>query len=72
MTDPIRTTDGFLRLREVLTLFPVSKSAWYAGIAAGRYPAGIKLSERVSAWRRSDIVALMARVESEARKSSAA
>ncbi|TFZ02952.1 AlpA family phage regulatory protein [Ramlibacter henchirensis] len=44
--------DRLLRLPEVLRLYPVSKSAWYAGITAGRYPAGIKLSSRSVAWRK--------------------
>jgi predicted DNA-binding transcriptional regulator AlpA len=50
--------DRLLRLPEVLQIFPVSRSAWYQGIAQGRYPAGIKLSVRTVAWRKSDIDAL--------------
>lgn len=50
---------GFVRLRIVLSYFPVSKSTWWAGIKAGKYPAGIKLSERVTAWRAEDIRALI-------------
>ncbi|MBX9900355.1 MAG: AlpA family phage regulatory protein [Burkholderiaceae bacterium] len=41
---------GYLRLPEVLYYFPVSKSTWYAGIKASKYPAGVKLSERCTAW----------------------
>lgn len=50
--------ERLLRLPEVLQIFPVSRSAWYKGIAQGRYPAGIKLSVRTVAWRKSDIDAL--------------
>jgi prophage regulatory protein len=53
---------GFLRLKDVLKLYPVSKSAWYAGIAAGRHPRPVKLGgagARTSAWRRVDIRALL-------------
>ncbi len=50
---------GFLRLSDVLKVFPVSKSTWWAGIKAGKYPAGIKLSERVTAWRAEDIRSLI-------------
>jgi len=39
----------------------VSKSAWYAGCAAGRYPAPIKLGPKVTVWRYSDVVALIER-----------
>jgi predicted DNA-binding transcriptional regulator AlpA len=46
---------GYLRLPEVLALFPVSKSTWWAGIKKGRYPVGVKLSERTTAWRVEDI-----------------
>lgn len=50
----------FLRLPEVLALFPVSRTAWYQGIKDGKYPAPVKLSERTAAWRVSDIRALLA------------
>lgn len=52
-------TDSFLRLTQVLAIVPVSRSTWYAGIQAGRYPAPVKLGERASAWRRSDIERLV-------------
>lgn len=51
---------GFIRLPQVLSLFPVSRTAWYEGIKKGIYPAPIKLSERTAAWRCSDIRALLA------------
>lgn len=51
---------GFLRIREVLAAFPVSRTAWYQGIKEGRFPAPVKLSERTAAWRVSDIRALLA------------
>lgn len=41
-------------------MFPVSRSAWYKGIAEGRYPAGIKLSTRTVGWKKSDLDALVA------------
>lgn len=51
---------GFVRLSQVLSLFPVSRTAWYEGIKDGKYPAPIKLSERTAAYRVSDIRALLA------------
>jgi len=51
---------GFLRLPQVLEFIPVSKTAWYEGIAKGLYPAPVKLSERTSAWRVEDIRKLIA------------
>lgn len=56
--------DRILRLQEVLRLFPVSRSAWYQGIAEGRYPAGVKLSARAVGWKKSDIDKLLASLTS--------
>ncbi len=50
---------GYIRLPDVLRLIPVSKSTWWVGIKAGRYPKGVKLSARVTAWRVEDICALI-------------
>jgi prophage regulatory protein len=46
---------GFLRLEQVLQLFPVSKSQWWHGVKTGLYPASVKLSPRITVWRASDI-----------------
>lgn len=46
---------GFLRLRQVLALIPVSRATWWQGVADGRYPPGVKLSPRCTAWRAEDI-----------------
>ena len=54
---------GFVRLPAIVAphgVFPVSKSTWWAGIAAGRYPRPVRLSERTSAWRVDDIRKLIA------------
>jgi predicted DNA-binding transcriptional regulator AlpA len=50
---------GFLRLPQVLAVFPVSRSAWWAGIKTSKYPAGVKLGARTTAWRAEDIRALI-------------
>jgi predicted DNA-binding transcriptional regulator AlpA len=55
----ILSETGFLRLREVLRYYPVSKSTWWAGIRTGRYPQPVKLGERATAWRVEDIRALI-------------
>lgn len=52
--------DRTLRLPEVLRLFPISRSAWYKGVAEGRYPAGTKLSARAVGWKKSDMDKLVA------------
>lgn len=50
---------GFLRLPEVLKLFPVSKSTWWAGVKSGKYPKPVKLSKNITAWRVQDIINLI-------------
>jgi len=46
---------GFLRLKQVLLLIPISKSAWWAGVKDGRYPSSIKLSSRTTVWSAEDV-----------------
>lgn len=50
--------DVLVRLTKVLEIIPVSRSSWYAGIASGRYPAGVTLG-RSRAWRLSDIMQIL-------------
>jgi prophage regulatory protein len=54
--------EGLLRLPEVLSVFPVSKSTWWAGVREERYPSPVKLGPRCTAWRAADIRALIAKV----------
>lgn len=61
--------DGYLRLSQILgdpqngtpPLFPISKSSWWAGVRAGRFPRPIKLGPRTTAWHVEDIRALINR-----------
>ena len=50
---------GFLRLPQVLAIFPISKSAWWEGCKSGRFPKPIKLGPRTTVWRAEDIAALV-------------
>lgn len=52
---------GFLRLPQVLTLIPISKSTWWAGCKTGRFPKPVKLGPRTTVWRAEDIAALVKR-----------
>lgn len=56
---------GFLRLPEVLKVFPVSKSTWWAGVKEGHFPKGIKLGPKMTAWRVEDIRELISNLSSE-------
>ena len=46
---------GFLRLPEVLAVFPVSRSRWWAGVREGKFPVAVKLGPNTTAWRAEDI-----------------
>lgn len=54
---------GFIRLPEVLKVFPVSKSTWWSGVKDGRYPKPVKLGPKITAWRVEDIRQLIASKE---------
>lgn len=53
-------TSGFLRLPQILAIFPISKSAWWEGCKTGRFPKPVKLGPRTTVWRAEDIAALVA------------
>lgn len=53
---------GFVRLPQILAVYPISKSTWWKGVKTGRFPKSIKLSERITAWRVSDIRKLLEQV----------
>jgi len=60
---------GYLRLRQIIgdptsnpplpPIIPVGKSTWWAGVRTGRYPAPVKLSPRITAWRVESIRTLI-------------
>lgn len=54
---------GYMRLPQILSIIPISKSAWYNGINDGKFPKPIKLGPRTSAWKRSDIKQLLEKFE---------
>ena len=53
---------GYVRLPQILEIFPISKSAWWEGCRNGVFPKPVKLGPRTSAWRVEDIRALMERI----------
>lgn len=58
-------TTGFVRLPQILAHIPVSRSTWWAGVRSGKYPAAVKLSENITAWKVEDIHALIASLSNE-------
>ena len=63
---------GFLRLKQFIgnpnspespaPPLPFSKSTWWNGVKEGRFPAPVKLSPRITAWRVEDIRELIERL----------
>lgn len=51
--------EGFIRLPQVLSVLPISKTSFWMGIKEGRFPRPVKLGPRTSAWRVEDIRALI-------------
>lgn len=62
--------NGYLRLSQIVgnkktkkagipPIIPVSRSTWLSGVKSGRYPQPVKISERCTAWRTQDILALI-------------
>ena len=65
---PIWPETGFVRLPAIIAPhgpIPVSKSTWYAGIKAGRFPKPVKLGPRTSAWRVELLRDLVARLSDD-------
>ena len=56
---------GFLRLPQILAIFPISRSAWWEGCKSGRFPKPVKLGPRTTVWRAEDIAELITRVSSQ-------
>lgn len=55
--------EGYARLPLILSVYPVSKTAWWNGIKSGKYPKPVKLGPRTTAWRVEDIRALINSLE---------
>ena len=60
----------FLRINQVLELIPVGRASWWAGVKDGRYPQGVKISPRCTAWRAEDIRALIDEINAQSGRGS--
>lgn len=47
--------DGYSRLSQILPYLPIAKSTVEDWVKKGKFPAPVKLSATVTAWRNSDI-----------------
>ena len=53
-------TDRLLRISQIIPeILPISKTSWWNGVKTGKYPQPVKLGERTTAWRESDIQKLI-------------
>ena len=56
---------GYLRIDQIVgnrkadppipAIIPVGKSTWWEGVRSGRFPKGVKLGPKTTAWRVEDI-----------------
>lgn len=53
---------GFVRIPQILSVIPISRSSWWAGVKSSKYPAPIKLGENTTVWRAEDIHALIKKI----------
>lgn len=64
---PLLPDTGFVRARQIIgdrnrgipPLIPISRSAWWAGVRSGRFPAGVLLGPRIRVWSADSIRALI-------------
>lgn len=49
------TTEKLLRLNQILEIVPLGRSTLWKMVAEDRFPHPVKLSERCTAWRESEI-----------------
>ena len=50
------------RVAGIEPLIPVSRSGWWQGVKDGRYPQPVKLGPKTTAWKSTDIDALIERL----------
>lgn len=60
---------GLYRLKSIVRskggpppLIDVSASTWWAGVKTGRFPKPVRLGERMTCWRGSDLLAFVERL----------
>jgi prophage regulatory protein len=61
MASTASNTTSFLREKQVRKLIPVAHSTLWAWVRSGRFPAPLKLSDRITVWRDSDVLAYIKR-----------
>jgi len=50
-----QANSGYLRLPQILEIFPIGKSTWWKWVADNKAPKPIRLGPKTTAWRCEDI-----------------
>jgi predicted DNA-binding transcriptional regulator AlpA len=56
--------EGFVRLSQFLgqgRAIPIGRSTWWQGVKTGRFPQPVRLGQRITVWRVTDIRDLIER-----------
>ena len=61
----ILPSEGYVRLPTILKVIPIGKSTLWKRVADGTFPQPVKLGERTTAWRVSDIREVIASYDVE-------
>lgn len=58
--------NGLYRIKSIVrtkgggpTLIDISPATWWAGVKSGRFPQPIRLGERMTCWKGSDLLAFV-------------
>jgi len=54
---------GYLRLKNVLEIIPVSRSTWYLWVQCGIAPKPTSISLRIAAWKVREIKELLVEID---------
>jgi prophage regulatory protein len=46
---------GYVRIPQILSVFPVSEATWWIMVKNGKAPKPVKLGPRITAWKASEI-----------------
>ena len=64
--------NGLYRIKSIVRtktggppLIDMSPATWWAGVKSGRFPKPVRLGERMTCWRGSDLLALVEQLSSE-------
>lgn len=63
MNEQINQVYGYMRQKELMTLLPFSSATLWRKVKAGSFVKPVKLSDRITAWKRADVYAWLEKRE---------